>query len=168
MMHSSQLSPSWDPVTEETALFLLKFWVPLASGPTAEQKQKILHPALLRGRERCGHHLPMSSLLPLWVARLRASCTRACCQVWQGPGRAGRPACDRLHDAAWWKAATAAWERGWPQGVPTATNRLRGCSRGGRSRIPPTHGVFERLSLLLCCRELLGKALDSVAEEAGL
>ncbi len=152
-MHSSQLSPSWDPETEETAL-LVKFWVPLASGPTAEQKQKIIHPALLRGRERCGHHLPMSSLLPLWVARLRASCT--CRQVWRGPGRAGRPACDRLHDAAWWKAAVA------------AMSRLRGCSQGGSSRFPPAHDVFERLSLLLCCRELLGKALNSIAEEAGL
>ncbi len=53
-------------------------------------KQKILHPALLRGREWCGHHLPMSSLLHLWVARLRASCTCAYRQVWRGPGRAPR------------------------------------------------------------------------------
>ncbi len=102
----------------------MKFWVPLASGPTAEQN-KILHPALLRGRERCSHHLPMSSLLPLWVARLRASWTWACRQVWRGHGRAGRPACDRLHNAAWWKAAAAAWERRRPQGTPTATSKLR-------------------------------------------
>ncbi len=62
------------------------------------------------------HHLPTSSSLHLWVARLRASCTCACRRVWRGPGRAGRPACDRLHDAAWWKAAAAAWEWGRPQG----------------------------------------------------
>ncbi len=61
-------------------------------------KQRILHPALLRGREWCGHHLPTSSSLHLWVARLRASCTCACRLVWRGPGRAGRPVCDRLHD----------------------------------------------------------------------
>ncbi len=79
-------------------------------------KQRILHPALLRGREWCGHHLPTSSSLHLWVARLRASCTCACRRVWRGPGRAGRPVCDRLHDAARWKAAAAAWERGRPQG----------------------------------------------------
>ncbi len=57
-------------------------------------------------------------------------------------------------------AWTAVWERGRP---PTATSRLRGCSRDGSSRFPPAHDVFDRLSLLLCCRELLGKALDSVA-----
>ncbi len=111
--HDAQLAtlpPSWDPETEEITL-LVKFWVPLASGPTAEQKQKILHPVLLRGREWCGHNLPMSSLLPLWVAHLRASCTCGCRQVWRGPGRAGHPACDWLQDAAWWKAAAAAWER---------------------------------------------------------
>ncbi len=38
-------------------------------------KQNILHPALLWGREWHSHHLPMSSLLHLWVTRLRASCT---------------------------------------------------------------------------------------------
>ncbi len=54
------------------------------------------------------------------------------------------------------------------RGAPTATSRLRDCSRGGSSRFPPAHDVFNRLSLLLCCRELLGKALDRVAEEAGL
>ncbi len=123
VMHSSQLSPSRDPETEETALkwsfgyrWLLGQW---------RNKNKIVHPALLRGRERCSHHLPISSLLPLWVARLRASCTCACRHVWRGPGRAGRPACDRLHDAAWWKAAAAAWERRRPQGAPTATSKLR-------------------------------------------
>ncbi len=37
-----------------------------------------------------------------------------------------------------------------------------------KSSLPPEHDVFNCLSLLLCCRELLGKALDSVFEEAGL
>ncbi len=48
--------------------------------------------------------------------RLRASCTCAYRQVWRGPGWAGYPACDRLYDAAWWKAAAAAWEWGQLQG----------------------------------------------------
>ncbi len=47
------------------------------------------------------------------------------------------------------------------RGAPTAMSRLRG------SRLPLAHDVFDRLSLLLCCQKLLGKALDSVAEEAG-
>ncbi len=52
------------------------------------------------------------------------------------------------------------------RGAPTATSRLRGCSRSGSSSgFPPAHDVFDRLSLLLCCRKLLGTALDSVAEE---
>ncbi len=56
-------------------------------------KQKIIHPALLRGREWCGHHLLMSSLLHLWVSHLRASCTCTCCQVWRGlDGLGVRPA----------------------------------------------------------------------------
>ncbi len=54
------------------------------------------------------------------------------------------------------------------RGMPTATSRLRGCSHVGISRFPPEHDVSDRLSLPLCCRELLRKALDSVAEEASL
>ncbi len=55
------------------------------------------------------------------------------------------------------------------RGAPTATSRLRGCSRSGSSSgFPPAHDVLDRLSLLLCCRKLLGTALDSVAEKAGL
>ncbi len=51
------------------------------------------------------------------------------------------------------------------RGAPTVTSRLRGYKRSGISRFPPAHDVFDRLSLPLWCRELLGKALDSVAEE---
>ncbi len=58
----------------------------------------------------------------------------------------------------------AGWEWGQPT-APMATNRLRGCSRIGSSRFPPAHDVSDRLSLSLCCRELLGKAIDSVAEK---
>ncbi len=56
-------------------------------------------------------------------------------------------------------------------GAPTATSRLRGYSQGGSSRFPPAHDVSDQssvTSLLLCYRELLDKALDSVTEEAGL
>ncbi len=66
---------------------------------------------------------------------------------------------NRLHDAAWWKDG---------RGAPMTTSRLRGCSRNGSSRFLLEHEVFDRLSLLLCCRKLQGIALDNVAEEASL
>ncbi len=153
-------SSSWDPETEETAP-LLKFWVPLAAGPAAEKKktkQRILHPALLRGREWCGHHLPTSSSLHLWVARLRASCTCACRRVWRGPGRAGRSVCDRLTTPHGGRLLPRRGSGGGHRGAPTATSRLRGCSRSGSSRgFHPAHDVLDRLSLLLCCRKLLAQ-----------
>ncbi len=83
-----------------------------------------------------------------------------------GPGWAGRPACSptlpggrllRLHGS-----------EGSHRRASMATSRLRGYSRSGSSRFPLMHDVFDRLSLLLCCRELLGKILESIAEEAGL
>ncbi len=98
-------------------------------------KQKILHPALLRGREWRSHHLPLSSLLHLRVARLRASCTCAYRQVWRGPGRAGRPVCDRLHDAAWWKAAAAARERGRPQRGAHGDEQAEGLQPGWKQQV---------------------------------
>ncbi len=86
-----------------------------ASIKKKKKLNKTLHSALLRRREWCSHHLPTSSLLHLWIAHLRASCICACRQIWWGPEWAGRPACNRLLDAAWWKAPAAAWERGQPQ-----------------------------------------------------
>ncbi len=76
-------------------------------------KQKILHPALLRGKEWRVHHLPKSSSLHLWVACLRASCSFAYCQVWKGPGWAGWLPCEWLHGSC----------------LPLATSRLRGCGQ---------------------------------------
>ncbi len=42
--------------------------------------------------------------------------------------------------------------------APTATSRLRGCSRGGSSRFPLAHDVLNHLSLLLCCWAKLSTA----------
>ncbi len=42
-----------------------------------------------------------------------------------------------------------------------------GCRRVGSSRFPLVHDVSDRLSLPLCYQELLGKALDGIAEDAG-
>ncbi len=98
-------------------------------------KQKIIHPALLWGRERCTHHLPTSSLLHPWVARLRVSCSCAYHQVWRGPGWAGHPACDRLHNAAWWKVPAAAWERGPLQGGSHGNEQAEGLQPGWKQQV---------------------------------
>ncbi len=69
-----------------------------------KREQRIYHPALLRGKERCSHHLLKSSSNN--IACSRASCL--CHPSWQGPGRAWDPACDWLQGAAWVEAAAAA------------------------------------------------------------
>ncbi len=65
-------SPSWDPEKKETALFL-RFWVPLARGPEAEQNKeetKDYPPGPPPGKEWCSHHLLKSRIQRLRVARL--------------------------------------------------------------------------------------------------
>ncbi len=55
----------------------------------------------------------------------------------------------------------------WP---PSATSRLGAATGGpgGGSSCPPRQEVLDRLSLLLCSRELLGQVTGCVAEEASL
>ncbi len=106
-----------NPEEKEIVLSLRK-WVPNRN----KKKHRILHPALLRGKERrcsCGL-LRKSKLQHLRVARIRA---------------------------AWCLAGT------------------RGS--GGRC-IMPGQDVLDRLGLLLYRRELLGEALDGVAEQPPL
>ncbi len=93
--------------------------LPLLSEPVSSgrKKQRIYHPALLRGKERCSHHLLKSCPNHLRVARPRASCSWLCRPSWQGPGRAGDPAYDWLHGATWVEAVAPARERGQSQGV---------------------------------------------------
>ncbi len=110
-------SPSWDPEKKETALFL-RFWVPLAGEPVAEQNKKreqnILHPALLRGKEWCGHHLLKSRIQRLRVARLRNAACPGASRAWQGQRRAAPLSCGQLHAVAVVKAAAEAeLERRW-------------------------------------------------------
>ncbi len=104
-------SPSWDPEKKETALFL-RFWVPLAGEPVAEQNKKreqnILHPALLRGKEWCGHHLLKSRIQRLRVARLRNAACPGASRAWQGQRRAAPLSCGQLHAVAVVKAAAEA------------------------------------------------------------
>ncbi len=62
-------------------------------------------------------HLLKSSPNHFRVPRPRASCSWLCRPSWRGPGRAGDPAYDWLHGAAWVEAVAAARERGQSQGV---------------------------------------------------
>ncbi len=124
--------------------------------PVAEKKkkQRILHPALLRGREWCVHHLPKSQHLHPWVIRLRSACSYACRLVWRGPGWAGR---------------LLGWRLLRLLRPPSATSRPRHCRRrpGGGSSCTPGQDVPDCLSLLLCSREPLGEVLHRVAEDTG-
>ncbi len=97
--------PSEDPEIVETAL-LSRFWVPLTVKPVAgKKKQKIIRPALLRGREWCIHHLSKSTYPHPWVA---------CRHVLPGPGQTGRLPCSRLHGADLLEVAASA-AREWRQ-----------------------------------------------------
>ncbi len=141
-----------------------------ASGGTETKRNKRFstRPSL-RGREWRSHHLPLSSLLHLRVARLRASCTCAYRQVWRGPGRAWasclRPAPRRcLVEGCCGCAGAGA----------AAEGRPRRRAGWGTAAGVEAAGFLRRMMCLIasvcfCAAEkLLGKALDRVAEEAGL
>ncbi len=59
---------------------------------------------------------------------------------------------------------------GWMQGAALGDEQAGRCNRrtGGGSSCPPRQEVLDRLSLLLCSRELLGHVTGCVAEEASL
>ncbi len=67
-------------------------------------------------------------------------------------------------------AADAVREQGWMQGAALGYEQAGRCNRrtGGGSSCPPRQEVLDRLSLLLCSRELLGQVTGCVAEEASL
>ncbi len=89
-----------NPEEKEIVLSLRK-WVPLALGPTAEQKQmkqRILIPALPRGKERrCSRRLlKKSKLQHLRVARIRAALSTSW-MTWGLAGTQGVPlSCKKL------------------------------------------------------------------------
>ncbi len=81
-----------------------------------KRKQKILHPALLRGKEWCSHHLLKSRIQRLRVARLRDAACPGASRAWQGRRRAAPVSCGQLHAAAVVQAAVVAeLERRWRQ-----------------------------------------------------
>ncbi len=67
-------------------------------------------------------------------------------------------------------AADAVREQGWMQGAALGEEQAGHCNRrtGGGSSCLPRQEVLDRLSLLLCSRELLGQVTGCVAEEASL
>ncbi len=150
--------PSRDPETETTA-FCRDFW----------KKKQIIHPALLRGRERCTYPLPKQ--FPLSLGRPSRGLLLLCLPPVDGgqDGRGGLPTPSStapLLEAA----ADAVREQGWMQGAALGDEQAGRCNRrtGGGSSCPPRQEVLDRLSLLLCSRELLGQVTGCVAEEASL
>ncbi len=108
-------SPSWDPEKKETALFL-RFWVPLAGEPVAEQNKKGTKdsppgPPPGEGVVRSPSPEEQDPETPG-----RPSQDAACLalRVWQGQRRAAPLSCGQLHAVAVVKAAAEAeLERRW-------------------------------------------------------
>ncbi len=120
--------PAWyslEAVQHQLSTFLGEAW----NGPAAEQKQnktKDSPPGPPPGEEVVWTPSPDEQFPPSpghpsqGLLHLRLPPGLA------GAGRAWRPACDRLHNAAWWKSAAAAWERGQPEGGATGDEQAEG------------------------------------------
>ncbi len=133
------------------------------------KKKQIIHPALLRGRERCTYPLPKQ--FPLSLGRPSRGLLLLCLPPVDGgqDGRGGLPTPSStapLLEAA----ADAVREQRWMQGAALGDKQAGRCNRrtGGGSSCPPRQEVLDRLSLLPCSRELLGQVTGCVAEEASL
>ncbi len=132
-------------------------------------KQNILQPALLWWREWCRTPSPDEHFSPS-LGRPFQGILHLCLPPGFGGGMDGlgvMPATGSTMLPSG-RLLLQRGSEGGLRGFPTAMSRLRGCSRSGSSWLSPVHDVFDCLSLLLCFRKLLGKALDSIAEEAGL
>ncbi len=133
------------------------------------KKKQIIHPAFLRGRERCTYPLPKQ--FPLSLGRPSRGLLLLCLPPVDGgqDGRGGLPTPSStapLLEAA----ADAVREQWWMQGATLGDEQAGRCNRrtGGGSSCPPRQEVLDRLSLLPCSRELLGQVTGCVAEEASL
>ncbi len=120
------------------------------------KKKQIIHPALLRGRERCTYPFPKQ--FPLSLGRPSQGLLLLCLPPVDGgqDGRGGLPTPSStapLLEAA----ADAVREQGWMQGAALGDEQAGRCNwrTGGGSSCPPRQEVLDRLSLLLCSRELL-------------
>ncbi len=95
-------SPSWDPEKKETAL--MKFWVPLARGPVAEQN-KNSPPGPPPGEGVVLSPSPEEQDPEAPGRRPRDAAYPGTSQAWQGRRRAAPLSCGQLHAAAIVKAA---------------------------------------------------------------
>ncbi len=134
-----------------------------------KKKKQIIHPALLRGRERCTYPLPKQ--FPLSLGHPSRGLLLLCLPPVDG-GQDGRGSLPTPSSTAplLEAAADAVREQGWMQGAALGDEQAGRCNRrtGGGSSCPPRQEVLDRLSLLLCSRELLGQVTGCVAEEASL
>ncbi len=147
--------PSWDPEAERTAS--CRDFQRFSARPSS-------------GGGRGASTISWSSPLSLWVARPEASCSSAHRQVWRGPGRAGRPAYAQLNGTASGGCCGCGAGAGTDAGAALGDEQAGALqpADGWRQQLPAGQDVLDRLSLLLSSRELLGHALDCVAEEASL
>ncbi len=157
---------TWEPGGKRNCSFLRK-WVPLALGPAAEQKRKILLPALHQGKERrCSRRLLRKSKFQhLRVARVRAASSTSW-TTWGLAGTRGAPlTCERLDAPAKVSIRPGAEQLWRKQEGAHGDGQTEAWPRGQRWMVHHAGaGVLDRLGLLLYRRELLGKALDGVAE----
>ncbi len=132
-------------------------------------KKQIIHPALLRGRERCTYPLPKQFPLSLGCPSRGLLLLRLPPVDGGQDGRGGLPSPSStapLLEAA----ADAVREQGWMQGAALGDEEARRCNRrtGRGGSCPPRQEVLDRRSLLLCSQELLSHVTGCVAEEATL
>ncbi len=114
--------PSWDPETETTAS-CRDFWK-----KKKKKKKKIIHPALLRGRERCTYPLPKQFPLSLGCPSRGLSLLRLPPVDGGQDGRGGLPTPSStapLLEAA----AAAVREQGWMQGAALGDEQAGRCNR---------------------------------------
>ncbi len=133
------------------------------------KKKQIIHPALLRGRERCTYPLPKQ--FPLSLGHPSRGLLLLRLPPVDG-GQDGRGGLSTPSSTAplLEAAADVVRERGWMQGAALGDEQAGRCNwrTGGGSSCPPRQEVLDRLSLLLCSRELLGHVNGCVADEASL
>ncbi len=138
------------------------------AGPAAEQKWKILLPALHQGKEqRCSRRLLRKSKFQhLLVARVRAASSTSW-TTWSLAGTRGAPlSCERLDAPAKVSIRLGAEQLWRTQEGAHGDGQTEAWPRGQRWMVHHAGaGVLDRLGLLLYRRELLGKALDGVAEQ---
>ncbi len=118
-------------------------------------KKLIIHPALLRGRERCTYPLPKQ--FPLSLGRPSLGLLLLCLLPVDG-GQDGQGGLTTPSSTAPLWGLLRMRCGGGCKGAAIGDEQAGRCNRrtGGGSSCPPRQEVLDCLSLLLCSRELLG------------